>query len=225
MILRFLALSEKTYINYRPSMKQFCNKELRNNRNLLEEKAKEYQSRFEKCVDLCYSVFGENAFRRFKPGDSLNRNGNWSASRINYALLDIQMCGFVPYERNQIINRADTIREAMLDIMCNDNEFIQSIELQTSSTKQMAFRFEKWFDVLKQIMANTPPSPRNFSYAIKNQLFYADPTCKICNNRIMAIEDAEVDHIIPYSKGRTTTLDNAQISHRYCNRHKSDKTE
>jgi uncharacterized protein with ParB-like and HNH nuclease domain len=29
MVLRFLAFSEKTYINYRPSMKQFCNKELR----------------------------------------------------------------------------------------------------------------------------------------------------------------------------------------------------
>ena len=39
MILRFLALSEKSYLNYQPSMKQFCNKELRDNRNLNEEKA------------------------------------------------------------------------------------------------------------------------------------------------------------------------------------------
>jgi len=222
MILRFLALSEKTYINYRPSMKQFCNKELRNNRGLLEEKAKEYQKRFEKCVDLCFSVFGENAFRRFKPGDSTNNNGNWSASRINMALFDIQMCGFVPYEHNQIINRSDTIREAMLDLMCNDLEFIQSVELQTSSTKQMTFRFEKWLNVLKQILADTPPSPRNFPYAIKKQLFDADHTCKLCGNQIMAIEDAEVDHIKPYSQGGTTTLDNAQLTHRYCNRRKSD---
>ncbi|MDR2768658.1 MAG: DUF262 domain-containing protein, partial [Treponema sp.] len=115
MVLRFLALSEKTYINYRPSMKQFCNKELRSNRNLIDETAKEYRNRFEKCVDLCYSTFGENAFRRFKPGDSTNPDGNWVASRINMALFDIQMCGFVNYDRNQIMGHTDDIRETMID--------------------------------------------------------------------------------------------------------------
>jgi 5-methylcytosine-specific restriction endonuclease McrA len=39
----------------------------------------------------------------------------------------------------------------------------------------------------------------------------------------MAIEDAEVDHKIPYSQGGSTTLDNAQLAHRYCNRHKGDR--
>jgi 5-methylcytosine-specific restriction endonuclease McrA len=58
---------------------------------------------------------------------------------------------------------------------------------------------------------------------VKKELFESDPTCAICHNRIMAIEDAEVDHKIPYSKGGPTTLDNAQLAHRYCNRHKSDK--
>jgi 5-methylcytosine-specific restriction endonuclease McrA len=37
-------------------------------------------------------------------------------------------------------------------------------------------------------------------------------------------KDAEVDHKDPYSRGRPTTLENAQIAHRYCNRHKSNKT-
>ena len=225
MVLRFIALSEKTYLNYKPSMKQFCNKELRNNRNLLEETAKEYKSRFEKCIDLCYTIFGINAFRRFKTGDSKNHDGNWSVNRINMALFDIQMCCFVQYTSNQIITHADEIREAMIDLMCNNTEFIQSIEIQTSGTKQMVFRFEKWFNVLKQILTDSPPAPRVFPYSVKKQLFDADPTCKICNNRIMAIEDAEVDHVTPYSQGGPTTIDNAQIAHRYCNRHKSDKTE
>jgi uncharacterized protein with ParB-like and HNH nuclease domain len=34
MILRFLALSEKSYLNYKSSMKQFSNKELRDNRDI-----------------------------------------------------------------------------------------------------------------------------------------------------------------------------------------------
>jgi hypothetical protein len=202
-------------------MKQFCNKELRNNRNLIDEKAKEYSARFEKCVDLCYSTFGENAFRRFKPGDSGSHDGYWGASRINMALFDIQMCGFASYDRNQIMGYTDEIRETMIDMMCNDNEFIQSIEIQTSSTKQMTMRFEKWMEALKKIVSGT--NQRNFSYQIKKQLFEQDPTCGICHNRILAIEDAEVDHKDPYSKGGPTTLENAQITHRYCNRHKSDK--
>ena len=73
----------------------------------------------------------------------------------------------------------------------------------------MALRFEKWLGVLKQILADSPPEQRTFSYAIKQQLFKEDPTCKLCGNRIMAIEDSEVDHKDPYSKGGPTTLENA----------------
>jgi 5-methylcytosine-specific restriction endonuclease McrA len=225
MILRFFALSEKTYLNYRPSMKQFCNKELLEHRNLSKNKADEYRKRFSKSVELCRSVFGENAFRRFNPGKSeADRNGSWVVSRINMALFDVQMCGFAMYDQSKLQGHWDEIREAMLNLVCNDKEYSDAIELKTSGTEQMRVRFKKWLDTLDFIISGTPPSPRVFPYAIKKQLFDADPTCKLCKNQIMAIEDAEVDHITPYSQGGPTTLDNAQITHRYCNRHKSDNT-
>jgi len=41
-------------------------------------------------------------------------------------------------------------------------------------------------------------------------------------NVLLAIEDAEVDHINPYSKGGKTTIDNAQLVLRYFNRAKSN---
>jgi hypothetical protein len=224
MILRFLALSEKDIRLFKPSMKQFCNKELREWRNLSKERADEYRKRFRKSVDLCFSVFGENAFRRFSPGKSeADRDGSWAAIRINMALFDVQMCGFALYDQNQLHSHYDEIREAMLELMCNDQEFINTIESRTSGKEQMNFRFKKWLDTLDSITKGSPPSPRVFPYAVKKQLFDEDPTCKLCGNRIMAIEDSEVDHIIPYSKDGPTTLDNAQLAHRYCNRHKSDK--
>jgi hypothetical protein len=52
MVLRFLALTEKNYLLYKPSMKQFCNKELREHRYLSPDKADESRKRFRKCVDL-----------------------------------------------------------------------------------------------------------------------------------------------------------------------------
>ena len=86
----------------------------------------------------------------------------------------------------------------------------------------MRTRFKKWRDTLDAIVSTS--QPRIFPYTLKKELFDNDPTCKICKNRIMVIEDSEVDHVTPYSQGGATTIDNAQLAHRYCNRQKSDKT-
>jgi hypothetical protein len=224
MILRFFALSEKNIQLYRPSMKQYCNKELRENRNMSESKAGDYRKRFEKCVYLCKQTFGDNAFRRFSPGKEGAVNGSWVASRINMDLFDVQMCGFIGYDTSQIMGHTDEIRERMLDLMYNDPEFSNAIEMKTSGKDQMNTRFKIWIAALDSILANSPPNPRTFPYSIKKQLFEEDPTCGICHSKILAIEDAEVDHKVPYSHGGPTTIENAQITHRYCNRHKSDKT-
>ena len=225
MILRFFALSGQNINLYQPSMKKYCNKELQEWRFLSNDRANDYRKRFRKCVDLCFSVFGENAFRRFTLGKSKdNPNGIWVASRINMALFDVQMCGFAMYDQSQLHGHWDEIREAMLELMCNDQEFCNAIEMKTSGKEQMKIRFKKWLDILDIIVSNSTPSERTFSYSIKKELFESDPTCKLCGNRIMAIEDAEVDHKKPYSQGGGTVTGNAQISHRYCNRIKGNRS-
>jgi hypothetical protein len=223
MILRFFALSERSYLNYKPSMKQFCNKELRDNRHLISEKRDEYKKRFLHCVDLVKIVFGEKAFRRYKISDPDDEKGNWVSTRINMALYDIQMFGFVNYTKNEILRNADFIREAMLDLMCNDIEFIESILIETSNKTVLKKRFTIWLNKLDEIIGDNGYERRNFSFAIKNQLFSSNPYCKISNQRILNIEDAEVDHIFPFSKGGETKIENAQLVLRYFNRAKKDK--
>lgn len=222
MILRFLALSEKTYINYKPSIKQFCNKELRDNRNLNQNKKDEYLKRFKHSIELCKTVFGEFAFRRFSSGNEDDKNGKWINTRINMALFDIQMCGFAIYEKNQIISRADDIREALIELMTNNEEFTRSIEIQTSDREQVTKRFKIWLDTLEGIV--TKRQKRAFSYNDKQRLFASSQTCGLCQQQILLIEDAEVDHIVPYSQGGATTLENAQLAHRYCNRMKGNRS-
>ncbi len=222
MILRFFAFSEKSYLNYKPSMKQFCNRELRDNRNMGEEKINEYRERFNKCLDLVKTVFGDNAFRRFKPGDMENANGDWTVSRINMALFDIQMCGFLHYDKHQIIQNADRIREALIELMSYNDEFIASIEIKTSDRNSVKKRFKIWSETLENILDETFKQDRTFPYSVKKSLFESDPTCKICGQQILKIDDAEVDHIVPYSRGGDTDNSNAQIAHRYCNRAKGN---
>ncbi len=224
MILRFFALSEKTYINYKPSMKQFCNKELRDNQHLSDDKRIEYTERFKKCVDLVKIVFGDNAFRRYGFDNEKNK-GSWTVSRINMALFDIQMCGFVNYSKNDILRKADFIREAMLDLMVNNDEFIHVILNQTSDKKSLQKRFKIWFEKLEEIIGDDEYSQRNFPFSIKKELFDKNPICAISKQQILAIEDSEVDHVVPYSKGGKTDIDNAQLVLRYFNRAKRNNEQ
>jgi len=223
MILRFFAISEKSYINYKPSIKQFCNKELRDNRFISIDKQKEYKARFKKSLELVYTVFGEYAFRRFVFGNKESVFGKWNKN-INMSLYDIQMCGFVNYEKHQIIPKADEIRESLIKLMSYDDKFITSIEISTSDRNALQTRFKIWLDNLEKIVGTNSIEPRIFPYNLKKQLFLLDRTCKICGQQILEFDDAEIDHILPYSEGGKTSLENAQITHRFCNRQKSNQT-
>ena len=222
MILRFFALTEKSHLNYKPSIKQFCNKELRDNRFLSEEKEKEYRIRFTHCVDLVKTVFGKNAFRRYIPIKDSTEHGYWATTRINMALFDIQMCCFAIYSKNDILRNADFIREAMIEHMSTNQEFIDSIEINTSNKEVLKKRFQLWLNKLDEIL-DISYAPRTFPFSVKQMLFESNPRCAISGQQILAIEDAEVDHIIPFSQGGKTEIDNAQLVLRYFNRAKGAK--
>jgi hypothetical protein len=222
MILRFFALSEKSYINYKSSMKQFSNKELRDNRDLSPNKVKEYRARFEHCLDLVKVVFGEMAFRRYMPGES-GMPGKWGETQINMALYDIQMVGFVNYSKNEVLAKADLIREGLLDLMTNNQQFKEQLIWQTSDTDVLKKRFRTYMDMLESIIGDPQYSQRTFSFSVKEELYKNNPYCAISKQKILAIEDSEVDHIVPYSKGGKTEISNAQLVLRYFNRAKSDK--
>ena len=64
---------------------------------------------------------------------------------------------------------------------------------------------------------------RFFTQVEKEKLWKEGCICSYCNQRILSIEDAEVDHVLAFSKGGKTTLDNAQLLHRHCNREKNNK--
>lgn len=225
MILRFLALSEKSYLNYQPSMKQFCNKELRDNRHLTDEKSDEYRKRFLHCIDLVKVVFGNTAFRRYTPMTKEKEKGNWTTTRINMALFDIQMCGFVNYSKNAILSKANFIREAILELMTNNQDFIDSILIQTSNKEVLKKRFKIWTEKLEEIIGDNSYQQRIFPFSVKQELFDKNPLCAISKQRILAIEDSEVDHIIPFSKGGKTEIENAQLVLRYFNRAKRNNED
>ena len=221
MLLRYFALADKTYLNYKPSMKQFLNKELRDNRNITPEKAREYKDRLDHSLELVKTVFGKQAFRKYTLFETGDVNGQWSRG-VNTALFEVQMCGFLQYQKSDIVPRADTIRNAMIELLI-DPGYNETISIRTNDRSHLTERHQRWFDTLRKIIGKQPLQARTFSMDVKKQLYRASTECSICHQEILMLDDAEVDHITPFSKGGTTTIDNAQLAHRYCNRAKGDR--
>lgn len=217
MILRFFAL----YLDmnqYQPPMKRFLNQTMDTRGQMSEAQATQLKDLFRKTVSMVYSVFGEHAFKRYEPGYEGRHCGTWgSETRINMALFDAVMTSFALYEPRDVVPQGDAIREALIALMATDRTFIDAITQGTSQRDRMLTRMHIWNNRLREVLNNSQSEPRLFPYAFRKQLFEADPSCTICGQQILGIDDAAVDHLLPYSLGGSTIPANGRLAHRFCN--------
>jgi hypothetical protein len=177
----------------------------------------ELEVAFKNSVRLVKSVLWKNAFKRYYKGSETDPNGHWEPKKFNASLYDILMYSFAKEDKNWVFQNLDSIREALIFLMTSDQEFIDSIELSTSSVQAVTKRFDKWRIALQQIIGIQHREPRCFSHSLKQQIFDSDPICQICRQQIQLIDDAALDHIEQYWCGGKTVPENARLAHRYCN--------
>jgi hypothetical protein len=216
-VLRFAAFYHASYLNYKPSMESFMNEEMKKHQKIASEEAEKLRAAFKSSVTLIRSMLGKSAFKRYYRGDARSPNGRWEAKKFNASLYDILMWSMARADKNQVMARLDTIVEALIMLMTQDQDFIDSIELSTSSVRAVTVRFDKWRMTLDSIFAANPKQPRCFSRTLKESLYDAVPNCAICNQHIAELDDAAVDHIKMYWLGGETIPENARLTHRYCN--------
>lgn len=217
MVLRFIAFYDRTHLNYTGKMKSFLNKFMSDRKEIQPEKQAEYREVFRRAADITLSVFGDRAFRRYTVGDGHNQNGRWESS-VNKALFDAVMWVGTRFEKRQILPVKDEIRERLIALMTGDQEFIESVTLATADLPKIKYRFERWLGEVDAAVRLAPREKRLFSYALKQRLFEQNATCALCHQRIETLDDAEVDHHLPYADGGVTEESNARLAHRYCNR-------
>jgi len=216
-VLRFAAFYHATYLKYKPSMAHFLDEEMRKYRHISQKEQDELREAFKNSVTLVRSLLGEHAFKRFYRGGSESPDGRWEPRQFNASLYDILMYSFANKDKNQVMANLDTIREALIVLMTENQDFIDSIELSTSSLRMVTRRFDIWRLILDAILAQTSKQPRCFSRALKQKLYKVDPTCRICEQYISDLDDAAIDHIEQYWLGGKTIPENARLTHRYCN--------
>ena len=221
LVLRFAGFHHTTYLKYKPPMRTFLNNDMEKYQNISENDAAELRSAFKNTITIIRSFLvdkdSNHAFKRFYRGNEKDRNGYWESKKFNASLYDILMWSFAQEDKNKVYQNLDAIREALIHLMTDDKEFIDSIELSTSSIQAVTKRFDKWRLALQDIIGIKQKEPRCFSLKIKEELYKNDPTCTICGQKIHRIDDSAVDHIEQYWTGGKTIPENARLTHRYCN--------
>jgi len=217
-ILRFFAFCDKSERHYVSPLKKFLNDYIKDKRNLSEKDLEDKRRLFKKSVELCQSVFGNIAFRRYYLGDG-NKEG-YADKKINEGLIDIQLYGFMQYEKRQIFGKEQIIKDKFIDFI-SQNDIIETIEKGTYGTSQVKLRTEKWLNILREIIGYPENDERIYTSEDKEFLFKKyNKICQECKNKIYSIDDAHVDHIKRFREGGKTVIENGQITHRYCNLHK-----
>ena len=224
LILRFFAMWRKTHLRYRSPMKQFMNQEMQRNRHADADELEKMRRVFEDAIQMSWDVFGPLAFRRYTPPESASDIGKWDAGgKLNIALWDTILYVFTYFDRRQIIPVADAIREEFLDLMTHDETFVDFIGRTTDKSDRIRYRAETWKSRLDELVQTPNGEARQFSRALKEGLFKANPSCAICHQQIHVADDAEVDHIVHYWRGGATIPENARLTHRFCNRQRGGR--
>lgn len=217
LVLRFCAFYHKTYLNYKAPIRNFLNLEAQDQRNISDKELSDLKKAFKNSCQIIRSVFNDHAFKRFYKGKDSQPNGYWEPKKFNTSLFDILMYSFAKEDKNNVFQNLDSVKEALINLMTEDEDFVSSIELSTSSVQAVTIRFDKWRLALQGVLGVNQKEPRCFSYKLKQEMIDSDPTCAICEQRIASIDDAAIDHIKQYWMGGKTIPSNARLTHRYCN--------
>lgn len=216
-VLRFAAFYHVTYLKYRPSMDRFLDEDMSRYQKCEQTNRDQLRVAFKTSVTLTRSLLGQNAFRRFYRGVEGTPDGYWEPKKFNASLYDVVMWCFADRDKNQVMASLDAIREALIVLMTDDEDFIQAIELSTSSVRMVRRRFDIWRTTLDGILSQSSAQARCFTRALKQKLYTNDPTCRICGQHIAELDDSAIDHIEQYWLGGKTIPENARLAHRYCN--------
>ncbi|AWX42930.1 DUF262 domain-containing protein [Metamycoplasma cloacale] len=233
-ILKFFTLSEENLKEYKSNLKKYLNKYMSKTKKVFEEKEaldKQYEKKFINCIDVIIDILGKDAFKpKELKNDKLNIVNQFSGS-----IFDSITVAFAwilnDYKQLHIQMNAEKIKNAIKNIQIYDEKYKNSCHWSTGKKEHLLYRIEIIYKTIKEILDNNPISKediksneRFFNSDIKESLAKKQNyICPICNQQINDINLCEIDHINPFSKGGLTTEENAQLTHKICNRTKSDK--
>lgn len=215
-ILRFFAL--RNFTEYKSSIMKTMNDYMFNHQNADDSEIADCKALFNKTIDIIKQILGDTAFF------AVNRENGKVIGKFSGSVYDSIIIPFSFFNNHDLMAHADEIRKSIEDLKLNNDQYREDTYVATGSRKRVLGRIITVYNHLTKITGSygSDDSSRAFSDSVKKELFHPGYICSWCNNEILDIDDAEVDHIVPFSQGGKTDISNAQLLHRHCNREKSD---
>ena len=216
-VLRFFAL--KNFTEYASSIDKTMNDYMAKHQYDDEKTIQEHKKLFTGTIDIIKQILGNDAFCAY------DRQNNAFMNKFSGSVYDSISIAFSMFNSHDLMMNADKIRQKITDIKINNQDYHDFTYAATGSKDRVIGRIMLIYNAIKDIIGKYSDSQesRFFTKLDKEKLWKENYTCSYCNQKILSIEDAEVDHIFAFSNGGTTTLNNAQLLHRHCNREKSNK--
>ena len=217
-ILRFFAL--KDFSSFKSSLLKTMNSYMEIHQNDSDDIIAKQKNLFNGTIDIIKQVLGNDAFFGY------DREKGILISKFSGSIFDSIVIPFSMFNKHDIMQHADDIRKEINNLKKNNEEYKDYTYASTGSRKRVIGRIMLIMNILKKYLdSSLEGEQRSFTEDDKKSLFKKGYICSYCGNEILNIEDAEVDHIIPFSLGGKTILENAQLLHRHCNREKSDSMD
>ena len=213
-ILRFFAL--RNFNDYSSSMTKTMNNFMIKHQNADEQEIKEFKELYNRTIDIIKQVFGLTAFCAY------DRQKNQFMNKFSGSIYDSITIACSMFSPHDLMAHADEIRNQVNEIKKNNLTYQDYTYAATGSKNRVIGRIMMIYQLIENIIGNTNSSQRLYSKSTKEELWYEGYVCPYCNQQILSIDDAEVDHIIPFSKAGNTVIENAQLLHRHCNREKNN---
>lgn len=218
-ILRFFAL--RNFNEYSSSMTKTMNNFMSIHQNDDSRLIEESRKLFNSTIDMVKQVMGETAFC------GLDREKGKITNKFSGSVYDSIIIPFSMFDSHDLMVHADAIRKQINEIKLNNSQYQDYTYAATGSKNRVVGRIMMIYHVISEIIGKPANGDiqRMYSYDDKESLWHDGYICSYCGQTILDINDAEVDHIVPYSRGGETTLENAQLLHRHCNREKNNIVE
>ncbi len=219
-ILRFFALID--FMTYKPSMKTHLNKYMKIHQYDDEKSVQKDKDKFVKTLSIVKEVLGPDAFATVDYDKKIVLN------KFSATFYDSIMVAFSSFDRTKLISKADAIRAAINDKKFRDDAYHDACYAATGSTDRVVRRILTILTLVSSILGDDgiEKETRTFDSSLKLPLAEKQGyVCPLCNNKIVDMDECEIDHIIPYSLGGKTIFENAQLVHKICNRHKSNNVD
>ena len=185
-------------------------------------------------MKVARDTFGEAAFRKW---ELKKQKLTWSKSihaplgDVLYPILADLLSPNHGYKKHHFQHAADNLKGAVKEFYA-EGRFPKNLVAWKTYTDTKKKLFDIFDEELKKCV-KVGVDQRNFPRALETDRKLFDKqsgVCPLCQNaidedRLADTSYTEIDHIKPWSKGGATEWENAQLTHRTCNKHKSNREE